>query len=64
VGHQVPEACSAGCGEVVPGVPEIVKVQASGANRFDGVRSGGRLVEVVPRPRGGADARLIGPGRP
>jgi hypothetical protein len=36
-GHQIPEAGAASCGDVVPGVPEIMKVQAFGADRPDGV---------------------------
>jgi hypothetical protein len=45
-GHQILEARAASCGEVVPGVPEIMKVQAFGADRPDGVRPGRHLVEV------------------
>ena len=50
-GHQIFEARAAGCREVVPGVPEIVKVQAFGAGGPDGLWPGRHLVEVAAAQR-------------
>jgi hypothetical protein len=37
-GHQVAQACTAGCRQVVPGVAQVVKVKALGADGPRGVR--------------------------
>jgi hypothetical protein len=61
-GHQIPEASTAGRSEVVPGVPEIVKVQAFGADRPDGPGPSRHLVEVAapqrPAFEAGEDERV------
>jgi len=53
--HQILQARAAGCCEVVPGVPEIMEVQALGADRPDGVRPGRHLVEVAAPKRSALD---------
>jgi len=54
-GHQFLQARAASCRQVVPGVPEIAKVQAFGANRADGVRPGRHLVEIAAAQRAALD---------
>jgi phospholipase C len=49
-GHQIPEAGTAGRREVVPGVPEIVKVQAFGAEPEMFGRYGVRVPVIVVSP--------------
>jgi hypothetical protein len=56
-GHQIFQARAAGCRKVVPGVPEIVKVQAFGTDRPDGVRPSRYLVEVAAAQRAALDPR-------
>ena len=48
-GHQILEARAASCREMVPGVPEIVKVEAFGADRPDGVWPGRILLKLLRR---------------
>jgi hypothetical protein len=55
--HQILQARAAGCREVIPGMPEIMKVQARCAYRMDGVRPGGHLVEVATAQRAALDTR-------
>jgi hypothetical protein len=56
-GHQILQARAAGGREVVPGVPEIMKVQARCASRMDGVGPGRHLVEVAAPQRSTLDPR-------
>jgi hypothetical protein len=55
--HQVPQPGAAYSRKVIPGVAEIVKVQAFRADRADCVRPAGPLVEVAPPQRPTLDAR-------
>jgi hypothetical protein len=48
-GHQILQARVAGCREVVPRVPEIVKVQALGVDRSDGMRPTDILLKWLRR---------------
>ena len=56
-GHQILQARAARCREVVPGMPEIMKVQARCAYRMHGVRPGRHLVEVAAPQRSTLDPR-------
>jgi hypothetical protein len=55
-GHQIPETGAAGRSEVVPGVPEIVKVQAFGTYCPDFLGPSRHLVEVAAPQRPALEA--------
>jgi hypothetical protein len=54
--HQVPQTGAAHSRQVIPGMAEIMKVQAFGAGCADRMRPRGHLVEIAPPQRPALDA--------